>query len=67
MSLRALFVTAIAVGLWLVVMVGMYWVFDVLPLAAFFGLAVFYAATSSRRAPDDPGSHQGTDGDGVRR
>lgn len=67
MSLRALLLTAIAVGVWLVVMVGMYWLFDVLPLVAFFGLAAYYAARSSRRAPEDARSSRRTDGDGVHR
>lgn len=40
----------LAVGLWLVVMVGMYWLMEILPVAGLFALAGYYAIASSRSA-----------------
>ncbi len=40
----------LAAGVWLVLMVGMYWFMDILPVAALFALAGYYAAASSRSA-----------------
>ena len=60
MSLRGLLMTILAVGLLLVAMVGMFWVFDVLPLVAIFGLAAYYAVQSARR----PESEAGGEADG---
>ncbi len=38
----------LAAGLWLMVMVGMYWLMEILPVTALFGLAAYYAVASSR-------------------
>ena len=48
MTVRALLAAAAAAGLWLAAMVGMYWLFDILPLALVFALAIYYALLSGR-------------------
>jgi hypothetical protein len=48
-------ILAVAVGL--VLMVGMFWVLDVLPLVAFVGLVVAYAVLSGRARPDGQSRH----------
>lgn len=56
-NIRTLLWSVIAVGLWLVVMVGMYWVFDVLPLVLLFGVAIYYAVQSSGQSRNQ-GTHR---------
>ncbi len=57
-SIRALLWNVVAVGVWLVVMVGMYWVFDVLPLLLLFGVAIYYAVQSSGQARNREGAQR---------
>ena len=40
----------LAAGLWLVAMVGMYWLMEIVPVVALFALAGYYAAMSARSA-----------------
>ena len=54
MTARKWLAAAVGAGLWLVAMIGMYWLFDVLPLVLVFALAVYYAVLSGRRTESAP-------------
>lgn len=50
MALKALIGLSAVLALFLVAMVGMFWLLDVLPLLGLAGMVIFYAISSSRQS-----------------
>ncbi len=50
MALKALIGFSAVLALFLVAMVGMFWLLDVLPLLGLVGMVIFYAISSSRQS-----------------